>query len=535
MGEVRKLGVDDLNFGYGTETSTGGVSVTKINSGSIPGLAINVKDADYGATGDGSTDDTTAIAAAIDAAEASGGTVFFPAGTYRVTDGFYVRGKVNLIGEGANTRIIQYGTSFSTSPVLFYYQSPTQTTYTSTGTISGGDTTMTLNSTSGLAVGDNIFLQLGTATYDYTQPYLCMFNRIASIAGSQITLSARVPEDISGTSHNVLLFSNIVEGVTISDLCLEADADAQPDQAMYIERCRNVTVRNVIMNHTGGLINAQSENVLFENIYCKRARFYGTYAASGRFINGWGFRNFHIKNVFGMDIDGTGIYFEAMGRMATVENYIYNAGAGVTTSGYGAYVTGGCKGIYFKNCHFNAPQANYYGISVIEESTVRSEDIFLYNGTTSEGFLKTHRGLLGWDGGTGTMSYYEKIKQFSIKIDLSNTMYNTYKLPGGIYKQVKAYCSDTTGVTHLYFMYNNGGYINSYDMVSDLSSGTLVDVSPLALVSLGLDSAYPFNNYDDKQLLLATTTVTGGAYIVVQIEYYAVDDDSAEGMIQVSY
>lgn len=40
----------------------------------------------YGATGDGTTDDTAAIQAAIDAAEAAGGgTVFFPAGTYSFT------------------------------------------------------------------------------------------------------------------------------------------------------------------------------------------------------------------------------------------------------------------------------------------------------------------------------------------------------------------------------------------------------------------------------------------------------------------
>lgn len=45
---------------------------------------FNVKD--YGATGNGSTDDTAAIQSAIDAAStAGGGTVWFPAGTYMVT------------------------------------------------------------------------------------------------------------------------------------------------------------------------------------------------------------------------------------------------------------------------------------------------------------------------------------------------------------------------------------------------------------------------------------------------------------------
>lgn len=44
---------------------------------------LSVKD--FGATGDGSSDDTAAVQAALDAVPDAGGTVHFPAGTYRVT------------------------------------------------------------------------------------------------------------------------------------------------------------------------------------------------------------------------------------------------------------------------------------------------------------------------------------------------------------------------------------------------------------------------------------------------------------------
>jgi hypothetical protein len=49
-----------------------------------PSPVFNVTAPSYGATGDGTTDDTTAIQAALTAADSSGGTVYFPQGTYVV-------------------------------------------------------------------------------------------------------------------------------------------------------------------------------------------------------------------------------------------------------------------------------------------------------------------------------------------------------------------------------------------------------------------------------------------------------------------
>lgn len=69
----------------------------------VPGSATYTSVKSYGATGDGTTDDTAAIQAAIDAVEAGGrGIVFLPAGDYRTTATLTVTVKgVKLIGEGA--------------------------------------------------------------------------------------------------------------------------------------------------------------------------------------------------------------------------------------------------------------------------------------------------------------------------------------------------------------------------------------------------------------------------------------------------
>lgn len=64
-----------------------------------PSLAtLNVKD--YGATGDGTTDDTIAVGEAIDAA--NGSTVFFPSGTY-ILDGLLLRKTTDLLLSAGST------------------------------------------------------------------------------------------------------------------------------------------------------------------------------------------------------------------------------------------------------------------------------------------------------------------------------------------------------------------------------------------------------------------------------------------------
>ena len=73
---------------------------------------FNVKTG-YGAYGDGVHDDTVAINNAI---QAAGGTpystVYFPAGTYEISDGFIIPNNTRLQGAGKSATIVQCGSNF---------------------------------------------------------------------------------------------------------------------------------------------------------------------------------------------------------------------------------------------------------------------------------------------------------------------------------------------------------------------------------------------------------------------------------------
>lgn len=90
--------------GY-VQTGTGAVATT-VQARLRQSLSVK----DFGATGDGTTDDTTAIQNALNAG--TGRSVYFPAGTYRFSSTLLVKTKTTLIGEGMNKSILKLTSGF---------------------------------------------------------------------------------------------------------------------------------------------------------------------------------------------------------------------------------------------------------------------------------------------------------------------------------------------------------------------------------------------------------------------------------------
>ena len=88
--------------------TVGGVTRTPASwLSSIAGVFTNVKDPSYGAVGDGVTDDTSHIQAALTAATSGKSIVFFPAGTYRIVSKLTIPPGVSLWGSGTEGTFIK--------------------------------------------------------------------------------------------------------------------------------------------------------------------------------------------------------------------------------------------------------------------------------------------------------------------------------------------------------------------------------------------------------------------------------------------
>jgi hypothetical protein len=77
------------------------------------GPYLNVQSDAFGAIGDGVADDTTAIQAALTAAAATAGTVWLPAGEYKITAQLTVPNGVSVLGPGAQLCVISTSSAIS--------------------------------------------------------------------------------------------------------------------------------------------------------------------------------------------------------------------------------------------------------------------------------------------------------------------------------------------------------------------------------------------------------------------------------------
>lgn len=162
---------------------------------SLPGTNV-VSILDFDGKNDSSANTNTPLKRAITALGANGGTIFFPAGTYRFDSTIVIsQDKIILLGAGAQATRFAFGLGNRDNHCIQSTGSVTGTTATINNTVLKGERSFQVSSADAFSVGDWVFVRQGDSTYftsDWAFGKFIQEARIDSIIGNRIVLNKPV-------------------------------------------------------------------------------------------------------------------------------------------------------------------------------------------------------------------------------------------------------------------------------------------------------------------------------------------------------
>jgi len=264
-----------------TDTSGLTASATvSVNVSNSSGSIINVLN--FGATGNGSTDDTAAISNAISALS-SGATLFFPCGTYKTSSQLTLNIS-NVTVDGGNCATI-HNTSGSTTNFAIGSSGNGTPNYGSPVALSATAnelaTSFTTVSSLGVAAGDYVRLQQGgrdssAGSGDTGCDAIgCRGEllQVASVSGNTITVTTALHDTYSPSVNAATaqkMFSPLT-GITVKNITF--DGNGSDVYGLAIAGVVNSTISGVTSTNVQGsaLLNRGDFNVSWSNITVTRA------------------------------------------------------------------------------------------------------------------------------------------------------------------------------------------------------------------------------------------------------------------------
>lgn len=271
----------------------------------------------FGAKGDGVTDDSRAIQAAIDAAPAGATVNFFPA-RYRLTRGLMVTKQLTLIGNGStlildNPDVIRMRQISVVSPLS------TTSNVWKQPVAAGQDTFSVSIPQSELNAGDMVFIELGTDPYD---PYMPNFSSIVKVienTGSSVMIDRQIPYGIEpGTLHNRMRrVLNFVEGAGIKGFQFDHTAGTVPDSAVWVQGARNVQVENISGRSPILAVVIESQDVTLRNL---SADVTYSHQQAGRLLSLWQTDRIQMFDArVRAEMDAPVVFLESWSRDTTID------------------------------------------------------------------------------------------------------------------------------------------------------------------------------------------------------------------------
>jgi hypothetical protein len=241
---------------------------------------INVRNAPYNATGNGTIDDRAAIQQAIDAATA-GQVVYLPQGTYRIESGLLFNKGVSLRGDGPDKTTIDYTGSSDMNILKTTGGGSTGRSFAITDGNTKDSTSVTVQNASSISVNDYILITQSNVSglvhtqgvngncnwcgNDTSSQAMTQINKVVAKSGNTLTLER--PLYFSYTDSSVVKPLTMVQNVGFEDFLLRrSNPSARNGHNIYLIYCANCWVRNVKSDMAG------HRHVQLENSYACTVR-----------------------------------------------------------------------------------------------------------------------------------------------------------------------------------------------------------------------------------------------------------------------
>lgn len=216
---------------------------------------VSVKD--FGAVGDGVTDDSAAVQAAINTMT-TGGTLVFPFGTYKINTSILVPySNITIIGDGStiDATTLAYNGAVRGSGAVFRVVTPNSFNSTTlTATANQGSYTLALTSATNFAVGQIVRCISTEVQYRNSTAiaYYCDVNKIVNVSGLNLTLESPLQYTLTVPSYTVNVRSVLpIENISISGFNMLGGgvratplANGNGPCGIYGQGVENISVKN---------------------------------------------------------------------------------------------------------------------------------------------------------------------------------------------------------------------------------------------------------------------------------------------------
>lgn len=234
---------------------------------------------DYGAVGDGETDDSEAVQAACDA----GYAVYFGSNkTYYLAETVNIDHDCHLFG-GENTVIKTKTPTGGEAPDAIIVSGTLKKTTTltsdyTTGTSSGDNCSnkFTLEDMTDIAIGDILVIRAEDQYFSYARQYYYLGGTliVTDINGGHIYTSSNLPFDITA-SENVSVKVYSAPTVVVENLHFESDLDSLDSYTylLTLKQCKNSTIKNCVFGQmANGLMLYYCFNTNVSNVMLSKSK-----------------------------------------------------------------------------------------------------------------------------------------------------------------------------------------------------------------------------------------------------------------------